>query len=95
MRYSQRVLLEVDETIPAMKKVSEESVINAAADVLRKQRLPLFIWSRYGHIRRRLMRRNSVDTSRMPTASEPATPTVSRPFPTASIMLPSSPMLMV
>lgn len=42
-----------------------------------------------------LKSRNTVDTSRMPTASEPATPTVSRPLATLSIMRPSSPRLIV
>ncbi len=45
--------------------------------------------------RRRLISRNTVDTSRMPTASEPAMPTVSSPLPTAVIISPSSPRLMV
>ena len=44
---------------------------------------------------RRLTRRNTVDISRMPTAREAAMPIVSRPLPTASIMLPSRPRLMV
>lgn len=47
------------------------------------------------HARRRLISRNTVDTSRMPTASEPAMPTVSSPLPTAVIISPSSPRLMV
>ena len=43
----------------------------------------------------RLAMRNTVDTSSMPTASDPAMPMVSSPLPTASIMSPSSPRLMV
>ena len=39
--------------------------------------------------------RNTVDTSRMPTARDPAMPKVSSPLATASMVFPSSPKLMV